>query len=113
VQRLQEEIYRHSEHFRAWQDQGLLSEVQGKEGHTEHLLLYDQDQPEKLIHRGVRRKPGRIAPAGPLRPAAMPPAKKGVELHGKQVRLSTISHGGTISGRIFLNSGRAKLFGSR
>jgi hypothetical protein len=48
MQRLQKEIYRHTEHFRTWQDQGLLPEVQRKEGQTEHLRLYDQDQQEKL-----------------------------------------------------------------
>jgi hypothetical protein len=46
---MQEEIFRHPEHFRTWQDQGRLPEVQGEKGQTGHLALYDQDQPEKLI----------------------------------------------------------------
>jgi hypothetical protein len=69
MQRLQEEIYRYSEHFRAWQDQDSLSEVQREEGQTEHLRLYDQDQPEKL-----NVTPGRSPQTGPDRTRRAPSA---------------------------------------
>jgi hypothetical protein len=49
MQGMQEEIFRHPEHFRTRKDQSCLPEVQGEKGQTGHLALYDQDQPEKLI----------------------------------------------------------------
>jgi hypothetical protein len=45
---MQKEIYPHSEHLRAWQDQGYLPEVQKRKGEAEHFRLYDQDQPKEL-----------------------------------------------------------------
>jgi hypothetical protein len=45
---LRQEICRGTADFRAWNNQGRLSEVQKRQGEAEHLRRYDQDQPEEL-----------------------------------------------------------------
>jgi hypothetical protein len=58
--RLQQKVCFGAAHFRAWNNQSCLSEVQKRQGEAEHLSLYHKDQPEEL--RADRSSPVHVFP---------------------------------------------------